>query len=53
MFLHFGAVCPAQVAALAFCSLRSALLSKGGFGHVLFASNGIGDVFSHSLHFKI
>jgi hypothetical protein len=53
LFLQFRVVCPSQVAPLTFCLLLPALLPKGGFGYIFPASTNIGDVFSHSLYFKI
>jgi hypothetical protein len=44
MSLHFRAVCPSQVADLAFCFLLTQLLSRGDLAHRFPASTNIGDV---------
>jgi hypothetical protein len=44
MSLHFRAVCPSQVAALAFCALLTQLLSRGDLAYRFPASTNIGDV---------
>jgi hypothetical protein len=53
MFLHFLAVCPSQIAALPFCLLLPVLLSLGDLGRRFPACTNLGDVFFHSLHFKM